>query len=139
MLYRVGLDKGYESTVTVDIPTNCYLTLYWNYCNIGYEDDDAECSFEVYDYDGEMIVGLDAKPTVGELFNFYNDYTLAVEPIFITEDDYVSMTVFDVFGRIVYTGSVDLFNVDSLKNGVFMLQYLTSNGGSKTVKINILK
>ena len=73
------------------------------------------------------------------MFNFYNDYTLAVEPIFITEDDYVSMTVFDVFGRIVYTGSVDLFNVDSLKNGVFMLQYLTSNGGSKTVKINILK
>ena len=136
VLYRVGLDNGAADTMTVDIPINCNLTLYWNYCNIGYEDDDAECSFEVYDYDGEMIFGLDAKPTVGELFSFYNDYPLVVEPVFITEDDYVSVTVFDVFGRIVYTGNVDLFNVDSLKNGVFMLQYATSDGRCRTFKIS---
>ena len=136
VLYRVGLDNGTADIVTVDIPINCNLTLYWNYCNIGYEDDDAECSFEVYNYKGEMIYAQDTKPEVGELITFYNDYPLAVEPVFITEDDYVSVTVFDVFGRLVYTGNVDSFNVDSLKNGVFMLQYATSDGRFRTFKIS---
>ena len=243
--YRIGLDEGYESTVTVNIPVNCYLTLYWNYCNVGYEDDDEECSFEVYNYIGEMIYEQTGKPQVGELLTFYSDFDVVVAPDFITAEeavtkegnyvvhvqwgleninqwfghfvlerfldpdgepdaswdfsademdyfdevetgtyyyrvraeygagggvpvssgyapnldnpeldyamvtfdsvdeitveDFVSVKVYDIFGRLVYSGETASFYANSLQNGVYMLQYLTSNGGSKTVKINILK
>ena len=234
--YRIGLDEGYEGTVTVDIPVNCEITLYWNYCNIGYEDDDAECSFEVYNYNDEMIYEQRTKPQVGELYSFYSDFNVVVAPDFITTDgekiqwgleninqwfgyfvlerfldpedepvaswsfqadqteyiddvepgtyyyrvraeygagggipvssgyapnlenpelDYVMVEitsvdeilakefaivkVYDIFGRPVYSGEPSSFDKNSLENGVFMLQYIASNGGSKTVKINILK
>ena len=234
--YRIGLDEGYEGTVTVDIPVYCDLTLYWNYCNIGYEDDDAECSFEVYNFLGEMIYEQTTKPQVGELLTFHSDFDVVVAPDFITaegntirwgleninqwfgyfvlerfldpddepvaswdfpadvneyvddvepgiyyyriraeygagggvpvssgyapnlnnpEIDYVTVEitsvdeisaeeytivkVYDIFGRLVYSGKPSSFDKDSLENGVYMLHYATSKGNSKTIKINILK
>ena len=234
--YRIGLDEGYEGTVTVDIPVNCDLTLYWNYCNIGYEDDDEECSFEVYNYLGEMIYEQTTKPQVGELLTFHSDFDVVVAPDFITangnwiqwgleninqwfgyfvlerflnpdgepemswyfaadetefidepepgvyyyrvraeygagggipvssgyapnlddpeidyvtldftsvneipDEDFVAVKVYDIFGRPVYSGEPTSFDKKSLENGVYMLRYTTSNGGSKTIKINILK
>ena len=134
--YRIGLDAGYEGTVTVDIPVDCQLTIYWNYCNIGYEDDDAQCSFEVYNYKGEMIFAQTTKPEVGEMFTFYSDYNYSVEPVSITEDDYVAVTVFDVFGRLVYDGNIGSFDVNTLKNGVFLLKYTASDGRFRTFKIS---
>ena len=234
--YRIGLDEGYEGTVTVDIPVECDLTLYWNYCNWGYEDDDAECTFEVYNYKGEMIYEQTTKPEVGELLTFHSDFDVVVAPDFITangnwiqwgleninqwfgyfvlerflnpdgepemswyfaadetefidepepgvyyyrvraeygagggvpvssgyapnlenpeidyvtldftsvdeipDEEFVAVKVYDIFGRPVYSGEPASFDKNSLENGVYMLHYITSNGGSKTVKINILK
>lgn len=234
--YRIGLDEGYESTVTVNIPVHCNLTLYWNYCNIGYEDDDAECTFEVYDYNGDMIFAQTDKPEVGELFSFYSDFDVVVAPDFITadgnriqwgleninqwfgyfvlerfldpdgepdeswnfyadqteyvdevepgtyyyrvraeygagggvpqssgyapnlenpaidyvtveidnvdeilSDDYISMKVYDVFGRLIYEGDLSSCDVKSLENGVVIVEYTTAKGNTYTVKINILK
>lgn len=234
--YRIGLDEGYEGTVTVDIPVFCNLTLYWNYCNIGYEDDDAECTFEVYNYNGDMIYAQYDKPVVGELFTFYSDFDVVVAPDFITtdgetvkwgleninqwfshfvlerfhdldgdpdeswdfpadvtefnetleigtyyyrvraeygagggvpqssdyapnlenpeidyvtvdidnvdeilSDDYVSMKVYDVFGRLIYEGDLSSCDIKSLENGVVIVEYIAAKGNSYTVKINILK
>lgn len=234
--YRIGLDEGFESTVTVDIPVNCNLTLYWNYCNIGYEDDDEECSFEVYNYKGEMIFEQKTKPAVGELFTFYSDFDVVVAPDFITaegntirwgledinqwfgyfvlerfldpddepdaswtfpadvtefvddvepgtyyyrvraeygaggrvpvpsgyapnlenpdldyvmvqftsvneimDEKFVSVRVYDIFGRLIYDGDLSSFNMTSLESGVVILEYITSKGNKYNVKINILK
>lgn len=133
--HRVGLDDGYESTITVDVPVDCYLTIYWNYCNVGYEDNDAQCSFEVYNHKGEMIFAQTTKPEVGEMFTFYSDYNYSVEPVPITFEDYVAVKVYDVFGRLVYDGNIDSFDVNMLKNGVFLLRYATSDGRFTTFKI----
>lgn len=84
--HRIGLTEGYDGTVTVNIPVNCNLTLYWNYCNVGYEDDDAECSFEVYDYQGELLYEQTSKPEVGALLTFYSDYNVVVAPDFIAAE-----------------------------------------------------
>lgn len=84
--HRIGLEAGYEDTVTVNIPVDCYLTLFWNYCNVGYEDDDAECSFEVYDYRGELLFEQTSKPEVGALFTFYSDFDVVVAPDYITAE-----------------------------------------------------
>ena len=230
--HRIGLDEGYEATVTVNIPVNCNLTLYWNYCNIGYEDDDEECTFEVYNYRGEMIFEQKTKPEVGEMFTFYSDFNVVVAPDFITADgntirwgleninqwfgsfvlerfldpdnepeeswylssdvtefvddvepgtyyyrvraeygagggvpvssgyapnldnpeldyvmlevdnvdeisvdDYVSVKVYDIFGRLVYSGGVSSFDKNSLENGAYILKYATSDGRYTTLKI----
>ena len=84
--HRIGLDEGYEGTVTVNIPVNCNLTLYWNYCNVGYEDDDAECSFEVYDYQGTLLYEQTTKPEVGALFTFFSDFNVVIAPDFIAAE-----------------------------------------------------
>ena len=87
----------------------------------------------------EMIYAQTKKPRVGELFTFYSNPDVVVAPDFITTENFVSVKVYDIFGRLVYAGETASFDENSLQNGVYMLQYLTSNGGSKTVKINILK
>ena len=82
--HRVGLDEGYEATVTVNVPVNEELTLFWNYCNVGYEDDDDECSFEVYDYAGNLLYAQTDKPEVGAFHTFYNDWNVVVDPDYLT-------------------------------------------------------
>ena len=90
VMYRVGLDEGYEGTVTVEVPFDENITLFWNYCNVGYEDDDEECSFEVYDYKGDLIFAQTAKPVVGELYSFYNPMDFMIPPEYITvENEYL--------------------------------------------------
>ena len=84
--HRIGLDEGDEATVTVNIPVNQELTLFWNYCNVGYEDDDGECSFEVYDYHGDLVYQQSRKPVVGALYSFYSDFDVVVAPDFITAE-----------------------------------------------------
>ena len=86
VMYRIGLDEGAEGTVTVDVPFDENITLFWNYCNIGYEDDDEECSFEVYDYQGELIYAQMVKPMVGELYSFYNAMDFMVPPDGLTAE-----------------------------------------------------
>ena len=95
--HRIGLDEGNDGTVTVNIPVHCDLTLYWNYCNWGYEDDDAECSFEVYDYQGDLLYEQNRKPEVGALLTFYSDFDVVVTPDFITaEYEYLEDGTFGV-------------------------------------------
>lgn len=119
--HRIGLEEGYEGTVTVDIPVHCNLTLQWNYCNVGYEDDDEECTFEVYDYRGNLIYEQTTKPVVGELFSFYSDFDVVIAPDFITaEYEYREDGTFGVhvswgldpinqwFGRFVLERYLDL-------------------------------
>ena len=90
VMYRVGLDEGYEGTVTVDVPFDENITLFWNYCNVGYEDDDEECSFEVFDYKGDLIYAQTEKPVVGELYSFYNPMDFMIPPEYITaENEYL--------------------------------------------------
>lgn len=86
VMYRLGLDEGFEGIVTVDVPFEENITLFWNYCNIGYEDADEECSFEVYDYKGELIYAQTRKPVVGELYTFFNALDYMIPPDYIIAD-----------------------------------------------------
>ena len=84
--HRIGLEEGYEATVSVNLPVNRNLTLYWNYCNVGYEDDDAECSFGLYGYNGDLIYSQNEKPEVGPLHAFYSDWNVVITPDYITAE-----------------------------------------------------
>ena len=86
--YRVGLSEGSNDTVSLDLPLtyNNEWTLYWNYCNRGYEDDDAECTFEVYDFQGNLIYAQTTRPEVGELCRFSVEWNPIVAPDYITAE-----------------------------------------------------
>lgn len=84
--HRIGLEEGFEATLSVSLPVHHNLTLYWNYCNVGYEDDDAECSFGLYGYNGELIYAQNRKPVVGPLHTFYSDWDVVVTPDYITAE-----------------------------------------------------
>ena len=86
--YRIGLSEGSNDTVSVELPLsyNNEWTLYWNYCNVGYEDDDAECSFEVYDYFGNLKYAQTVRPEVGELCRFSVEWNPIIAPDFITAE-----------------------------------------------------
>ena len=86
--YRIGLAEGSNDTVSVDLPItyNNEWTLYWNYCNRGYEDDDAECSFEVYDFQGNLKYAQTARPEVGELCTFNVEWNPIIAPYYITAE-----------------------------------------------------
>lgn len=86
--YRIGLAEGSNDTVSVDLPItyNNEWTLYWNYCNRGYEDDDAECTFEVYDFQGNLIYAQTTRPEVGELCRFSVEWDPIVAPDYITAE-----------------------------------------------------
>ncbi len=73
VIQRVGLLQGSDTTITVSVPGDSYITLYWNYCNIGYEDDDTECSFEVLDSDGDEVYASSGKPTVGAITTYHTE------------------------------------------------------------------
>lgn len=86
--YRIGLNEGYNDTVSVDLPVynDAEWTLYWNYCNEGYEDDDEECAFEVFDCQGNLIYSQTEKPMVGELCRFHVECQSIVAPDYITAE-----------------------------------------------------
>ena len=86
--YRIGLAEGSNDTVSVDLPItyNNEWTLYWNYCNRGYEDDDAECTFEVYDFQGNLFYAQTTRPEVGELCRFSVEWDPIVAPDYITAE-----------------------------------------------------
>ena len=84
--YRIGLDDGYNDTVIVDLPIDGEWTLFWNYCNVGYEDDDAECSFEVYDFQGNLMYAQTSRPEVGELCRLGVEWNPIVAPYYITAE-----------------------------------------------------
>lgn len=134
--HRIGLESGYEATVTVNVPVMRDLILYWNYCNIGYEDDDAECTFEVYDYKGDLLYERTTKPRVGEMFTFYSEYDNVVLPAQVDVKDFVAVRVFNILGRPVYVGKVENFDFNTLEKGVYLMQYTTSDGKIQTYKIS---
>jgi hypothetical protein len=84
--YRIGLDEGFNDTISVDLPIDGEWTLFWNYCNVGYEDDDAECSFEVYDFQGNLKYAQTARPEVGELCTFNVEWNPIIAPYYITAE-----------------------------------------------------
>ena len=85
---RVGLAEGSIDTVVVQLPLayGHVWTLYWNYCNVGYEDDDEECSFEVYDDQGNLIYSQMDKPMVGELCSFTTEADVFLPPDYISAE-----------------------------------------------------
>ena len=87
--HRVGLWEGGAASVTVPVPSHQTATLFWTYDNTCYSHGSLEeVSYEVYDWDDNLIVASDGYPEVGEIIDYEIDCGLDCHAPFIEWADY---------------------------------------------------
>lgn len=86
---RVGLWDGGEASVVVPVPNNQTATFYWTYDNTCYSHGSlSEVSYEIYDWDDNLIVASDSYPEVGEIIDYEIDCEMDCQPVFNLEGIY---------------------------------------------------
>ena len=137
---RIGLTEGSDASIAVEVPSQNEIKLYWAY-SIGGKD--AECSFEVYDWNSSLIYASDGKPNVGYLASFVSD----CEPTSVAENHSVELYPNPTNGKIQIDGlaveSVELLNtlgqivasvrgneidLTSFENGVYFARIIANDG-----------
>lgn len=68
---RVGLWEGGSASLTVPVPSHQTAAFFWTYDNTCYSHGSLEeVSYEIYDWNGNLIVASDGYPEVGEMTNY---------------------------------------------------------------------
>ena len=81
---RVGLWEGGSASITVPVPSRQNATLFWTYDNTCYSHGSlSEVSYEVYDWDDNLIVASNGYPEVGEIIDYEMDCGMDCHPAFI--------------------------------------------------------
>ena len=144
---RIGLSEGSDASIAVEVPSQNEIKLYWAY-SIGGKD--AECSFEVYDWNSSLIYATDGKPNVGYLASFVSD----CEPTAVAENHSVELYPNPTNGKIQIDGltveSVELLNalgqvvasvrgneidLTSFENGVYFARIIANDGRVMVEKV----
>ena len=87
--HRVSLWEGGSASVTVPVPSHQTATLFWTYDNTCYTHGSLEeVSYEVYDWDDNLIVASDGYPEVGEIIDYEIDCGLYCHAPFFEWADY---------------------------------------------------
>lgn len=151
---RIGLENGSFDTITVSVPDNDTITLFWNYVNAAYSDEDDECSFEVF-YQDSLIYESEGKPQVGVIATYYIDCQhINVEENIIREtveiypnpvDNILNIngmnlnqiTIYNYLGQkvlnvICNSNSIDVSN---LPKGIYLINMIDDSGKSVISKI----
>jgi hypothetical protein len=71
---RVSLWEGGQASLQVPVPSGQRATLFWTYDNTCYSHGSlSEVSYEVYDWDDNLIVASEGYPEVGEITDYLID------------------------------------------------------------------
>ena len=86
---RVSLWDGGSASIIVPVPNNQTATFFWTYDNTCYSHGSlSEVSYEVYDWDDNLIVASDGYPEVGEIIEYQIDCEMDCRPVFNLEGVY---------------------------------------------------
>ena len=86
---RVGLWEGGEASVVVPVPSNQTATFFWTYDNTCYSHGSlSEVSYEIYDWDDNLIVASDGYPEVGAITDYEISCEMDCQPVFNLEGVY---------------------------------------------------
>jgi len=86
---RVGLWEGGEASVVVPVPKNQTATFFWTYDNTCYSHGSlSEVSYEIYDWDDNLIVASDGYPEVGTITDYGISCEMDCRPVFNLEGVY---------------------------------------------------
>ena len=138
---RLGLAEGSEATVTVEVPFDEELSLHWAYAIGG---KDKESSFELYDWDGNLIYATEGKPTVGELCRFtpkcedgVEEQAMAAISVYpnptrsqvtIEGSEVAYVDVYNVLGQRFMQRQGNIIDLSDLAGGLYLLRVVTADG-----------
>lgn len=135
---RVTLWDGGEASLVLPVPSNQTATFFWTYDNTCYTHGLlSEASYEIYDWDDNLIVASNGYPEIGEIV----DYEIDCGHVGIPEAqesidvEFTQVEVFNVMGQRVYSGKVSSMNPDAWKSGAYLLRYSSANGETLTRKL----
>ena len=87
---RVGLWEGGLASITVPVPSRQTATLFWTYDNTCYSHGSlSEVSYEVYDWDDNLIVASNGYPEVGEIIDYEIDCGIDCHPAYVERAYYL--------------------------------------------------
>ena len=150
VLQRVGLMDGGQSSLLVPVPSDQTATFFWTYDNTCYSHGSlTEVSYEIYDWDDNLIVASNGYPEVGEIIT----YEMNCDPNGVAEQEMVSVLypnpashsftvegkikeikVFDALGQMVYQGEGNTVEVATWPQGVYFVRVVGENDAFSTVK-----
>lgn len=137
---RLGLAEGSETIMKVEVPSDDELSIYWAY-GMG---SDVESSFEVYDWNNNLLYASDGFLFVGELCRFVSD--CGDDVVEIEEDkmrvypnptcammtvdgvDVAQIEVFNVLGQLIGHYSNNEIDLTGFEDGVYFLRVTTVDG-----------
>ena len=147
---RVGLWDGGSASITVPVPNDQTATFFWTYDNTCYSHGSlSEVSYEIYDWDDNLIVASNAYPTVGEIVEYEvncdqddvaeQEQTQLLYPNpaadrFTIEGKVKEVKVFNALGQLVRKGSENTIDVSVWPEGVYFVRIVDENDTVSTVK-----
>ena len=147
---RVGLWDGGSATVIAQLPSDQTVTFFWTYDNTCYSHGSlSEVSYEIYDWNDNLIVASYDYPTVGEI----TDYEMNCDPdnvvehgltqplypnpatdCFTMEGNVKEVKVFNALGQLMLQGSDNTVDVSAWPEGMYFVRIVDENDAVSTVK-----
>ena len=125
---RVGLWDGGSATVIAQLPSDQTVTFFWTYDNTCYSHGSlSEVSYEIYDWDDNLIVASYDYPTVGAI----TDYEMNCDP-----DDVAELKQTQVLYPNPATDRfiVNTVEVSAWPEGMYFVRIVDENDAVSTVK-----
>ena len=147
---RVGLWDGGSATVIAQLPSDQTVTFFWTYDNTCYSHGSLfEVSYEIYDWDDNLIVASYDYPTVGEII----DYEMNCDPNDVAEQEQMQsiypnpafdrftvegnvkeVKVFNTLGQLMHQGSDNTVDASAWPEGVYFVRIMGESDAVSTVK-----
>ena len=109
---RVGLWDGGSASLIVPVPKYQTATFFWTYDNTCYSHGSlSEVSYEIYDWDDNLIVASDGYPEVGVIADYDINCSMGCEPVSNLDGEYLWNGP-DEFGVVLnweWSGNADEF------------------------------
>ena len=147
---RVGLWDGGSATVIAQLPSDQTVTFFWTYDNTCYSHGSlSEVSYEIYDWNDNLIVASYDYPTVGEI----TDYEMNCDPddvaelkqtqalypnpasdCFTVDGNVKEVKVFNALGQLMLQGADNTVDVSAWPEGMYFVRIVGENDTVSTVK-----
>ena len=147
---RVGLWDGGSATVIAKLPSDQTVTFFWTYDNTCYSHGSlSEVSYEIFDWNDNLIVASYDYPTVGEI----TDYEMNCDPddvaelkqtqalypnpatdCFTVEGNVKEVKVFNTLGQLMLQGADNTVDVSAWPEGMYFVRIVDENDTVSTVK-----
>ena len=147
---RVGLWDGGSASLTVPVPSDQKATFFWTYDNTCYSHGSlSEVSYEIYDWDDNLIVASNGYPVVGPI----TDYEINCDPNSVVEQEVMQtlypnpashsftvegkikeIRVYNALGQLMHQGTMNVVEVNAWHNGLYFVRIVDENNAVSTVK-----